>query len=156
MLCFHCVYIFRKTYNERLVFSLWITVVKCAGKYTVKACFPCAGKLGMNSIFYLWSPMVNTEFSPCFGKQENEPWIWHFPVINHFVKLPENKGFIAMIWTLVVWFWGCHKRRGWTKTAVIIQIGLVDLFLLWSYKVCICDYASVGACSCHTKSIWSI
>ena len=27
--------------------------VKCVGKCTVKTCFPCAGKLGMNSIFYL-------------------------------------------------------------------------------------------------------
>ena len=53
MLCFHCVYNFRKTYAERHVFSLGITVVKYAGKHTVKTLFPRAGKLGMNSLFSL-------------------------------------------------------------------------------------------------------
>ena len=41
--------------------------------------------------------MVNTEFPTRFWKQENELWTRHFPVINRLVKLPENKGFIAVV-----------------------------------------------------------
>ena len=41
--------------------------------------------------------MVNTEFPTCFRKQKNELWTQHFPVINRLVKLPENKGFIAVV-----------------------------------------------------------
>lgn len=35
----------------------------------------------------------------------------------------------------------------------LYKLALLIFFLLWSYKVCICDSAFVGACSCHTKSI---
>ena len=35
----------------------------------------------------------------------------------------------------------------------LYELALLILFSLWSYKICICDSASVGACSCHTKSI---
>ena len=60
----------KHTLNASFSRSGRITVVKCAGKYTVEACFPCAGKLVMNSIFYLCYPMVNTEFSTRFQKQD--------------------------------------------------------------------------------------
>lgn len=76
-----------------------MVVVKCAGKYTVEVCFPCAGKLGMNSIFYLCYPTVNTEFSTF----SNTGWTRNFLVINPLVKLSENKAFIAVkeMWILI-------------------------------------------------------
>ena len=109
----HCFRTFRKTGENTQSHDFWCNApvgkplrnamfslrlhlqenIWCAGKYTVKTCLPYAGKLGMNSIFYLCSPMVNTEFPTCFRKQENELWTQHFPVINRLVKITRKQGF---------------------------------------------------------------